>query len=188
MEIRDYIILLVGKSGTGKTTLVEKLIKDRSYKTVNSYTTRPQRYPGEPGHIFVSDERFDKLENICAYTEFDGYRYCATQEQVDNADIYVIDPDGVNYFKSQYKGDKEIITVELLAQRPVRYARMRSRGDSFFKTIRRLRNDKRKFGRFNSDVTINANLAIDDVFADFITSTTLMKAIKDMGQKIMEQA
>lgn len=187
MKIKDYIILLVGKSGTGKTTLVEKLVKDRGYKTVNSYTTRPQRYPGESGHIFVSDEKFDKLENICAYTEFDGYKYCATQKQVDDADIYVIDPDGVDYFKSQYNGDKEIITVELLAQRPVRYARMRKRGDTFFKTIKRLRNDKKKFGHFNPDVTINANLAIDDVFADFIMSTTLMKAFKNMGEKIMEQ-
>lgn len=99
----------------------------------------------------------------------------------------MIDPDGVDYFKSQYKGDKEIMTVELLAQRPVRYTRMRSRGDSFFKTIKRLRNDKKKFRYFNPDVTINANLAIGDVFADFIASVTLMKEIKNMGENIMEQ-
>lgn len=149
---------------------------------MNSYTTRPQRYPGETGHIFVSDERFDKLENICAYTKFDGYRYCATQEQIEDADIYVIDPDGVDYFKSKYKGKKEIITVELLAQRPVRYARMRSRGDSFFKTIKRLRNDKKKFGKFEPDITINANLSTEGVFVDFITSVTFMETFKDMNK------
>ena len=98
------IYLIVGKSGTGKTTMVNRL--QNLGPQVQSYTTRPKRSEDETGHIFVTDEEFDKLQNICAYTEYNGYRYAATQEQVDDATFYVIDPEGVWYFVDHYKGEK----------------------------------------------------------------------------------
>ena len=58
------LYLWVGQSGSGKTTVVNYLEEVYSYKSLQSYTTRPQRYEGETGHIFVTDPEFDELKNL----------------------------------------------------------------------------------------------------------------------------
>ena len=42
-------ICIVGKSGTGKSTLVNKLKFKYNLTSVESYTTRPPRYENEQG-------------------------------------------------------------------------------------------------------------------------------------------
>ena len=91
----NVLVLLVGKSGAGKTTLENRLVKNFGFHGTKSYTTRPKRFEGEDSHIFISEDEFNALENKVAYTEFNGYKYCATKEQLDNASVYVVDPDGV---------------------------------------------------------------------------------------------
>ena len=118
------IYLFVAQSGCGKTTITESLENNHDLKSIQSYTTRPQRCNGETGHIFVSDEEFDKLENLVAYTLFNNYRYATTAEQVDTHDLYVIDPKGVEYFKEHYKGEKGIKIIYLTSPLTTRYERM----------------------------------------------------------------
>lgn len=101
------IYLIVGQSGSGKTTIVNCLEEKYGLKSIQSYTTRPKRSDDETGHIFISDEEYDKLTNIVANTEFCGYRYCVQAEQIDNNDLYVIDSVGVKTLKVLYKGIKK---------------------------------------------------------------------------------
>lgn len=155
---------------------------------LESYTTRPKRTPDEKGHIFVNDLEFEKYkDDLCAYTEFDGYKYWATNKQVDECDIYIIDPAGVEYFKTQYKGDKYPLTIELLADKKTRRQRMFNRGDSKKDVERRLKHDKAAFKDFNADVKINANLSIEEVVSnvDFAIRMTdvLMKGQKPTYEK-----
>ena len=107
----NTIFLIIAPSGAGKTTLAGQLEKMYGLQSIQSYTTRPPRYDGETGHIFVSDKEFDELKDMVAYTEFCGHRYCATAEQVENNDLYVIDPKGVEYFRQAYHGNKQIKTI-----------------------------------------------------------------------------
>ena len=58
------LFLFVGKSASGKTTIVNLLEKTYGYKAVESYTTRKPRYDGERGHIFISEGDFDNLKNL----------------------------------------------------------------------------------------------------------------------------
>ena len=59
MNQSKYIYLLVGPSGSGKSSVARKITEWYGFKEVWSYTERPPRYAGEPGHIFVTPEEFD---------------------------------------------------------------------------------------------------------------------------------
>lgn len=118
------IFLIVGCSGSGKTTITEHLEKKYGLKSIQSYTTRPKRYDDETGHTFVSDDEFDKLTDMVGYTEFAGNRYCATAEQVENNDLYIIDPKGVDFFMKSYKGSKTPKIIFISSNLTTRYERM----------------------------------------------------------------
>ena len=86
--MNDTLYLIVGKSGSGKDTVINKVCELFNYTKVISYTTRPMRTPDENTHIFVTDKDFNMAKDIVAYTRFNNYRYWATQEQCENNDFY----------------------------------------------------------------------------------------------------
>ena len=126
----NCIFLIVGCSGSGKTTITERLEQKYGLKSIQSYTTRPKRYEDESGHIFVSDEEYDKLTDMVAYTEFAGNRYCATAEQVENNDLYIIDPKGIDFFMKSYKGSKTPKVIFINSNLTTRYERMVGRAET----------------------------------------------------------
>ena len=126
----NCIFLIVGCSGSGKTTITEQLEQKYGLKSIQSYTTRKPRYEGETGHIFISDEEFDKLTDMVAYTEFAGNRYCATAEQVEDNDLYIIDPKGVDFFMKAYKGSKTPKIIFISSNLTTRYERMVGRAET----------------------------------------------------------
>ena len=126
----NCIFLIVGCSGSGKTTITEQLEQKYGLKSIQSYTTRKPRYDGETGHIFISDEEFDKITDMVAYTEFDSKRYCATAEQVENNDLYIIDPKGVDFFMKAYKGSKTPKIIFISSNLTTRYERMVERAET----------------------------------------------------------
>ena len=149
MKQSNYIFLIVGPSGSGKTTLVGMLEQSCGLTAIESYTTRSPRYSGEKGHIFVSDEEFDQLTDLVGYTEYSNHRYAATAKQVENNDIYVIDPAGVAYFKEHYHGSKHVRVIGIWATEPARKKRMFLRGDPEEAIERRLEGDR---AYFNTDI------------------------------------
>lgn len=143
------IFLIVGKSGTGKSTLANMLVTRCHMRQLDSYTTRAPREPGESGHIFITNEQMDVIyatQNVVAETTFDGNRYCATQQQIEDNDIYVVDPSGVNYLAEKYKGQKNIVVIELdCDDDECLQNRMLARGDTLSSIQSRLENDIKKF-------------------------------------------
>ena len=140
-----YIVLIVGESGSGKSTICDELTKRYGLKQVESYTTRPRRSEDEDGHTFISDEEFKELEGICAYTYFDNHHYCATREQIDNSDLYIIDPHGIEYFIKKYNGRKIPMVVYIYADKRTRRKRMANRGDKEHKIRQRIAHDESAF-------------------------------------------
>lgn len=170
----------VGKSGSGKTSIVNELEKKCNYKSIQSYTTRRPRYDGEVGHTFISDTSFDKLCDIVAYTEYNGFRYCATKQQLDEANLYVVDIAGVESLLDKYTNERPIVVFYLDATVYARINRMIDRGDSDTKIVSRLLQDEKDdWGRkldalvwHHENIngknvhmhTINANGSLSDVF------------------------
>lgn len=163
------LILIVGPSGSGKTLLVENIKKEHPYlKDVESYTTRPPRYEGERGHVFITQEEFDKLDLI-ARTHFHGYDYGVDKKTADEADLYVIDKAGVEAIRqNKYDKTRPIFVLGLSLSEDECRHRLIARGDSPEKVISRLENDKRMFEGYEGycDTLVNASQSPEKVLAD----------------------
>ncbi len=142
------IVLIVGKSGSGKTAVANYLEKNYSLVQLSSYTTRNKRFNSEKGHLFVSKEEYFKIPNKIATTYFNGNYYCSTKEQVDNSDLYVVDFDGVFELLKKYKGIRPIKIIYINAHWFKRFWRMIKRGDGILSAVKRIWNDKLKFKNF----------------------------------------
>ena len=86
--------LIVGRTGSGKDYLANRLAKE-GLKVVKSYTTRPRRTENEDTHIFITPEEAKTYTDKVATTVINGYEYFATATQVNESDVYIIDPNGV---------------------------------------------------------------------------------------------
>lgn len=138
------LFLAVGKSASGKTTIANMLEKKYGYSQVQSYTTRPLRYDGELGHIFLTQQEFDNLGELAAYTEYNGHRYGTTFEQLNECDIYVVDIPGVESLLQKLKDDKRPICIFYFeASVYNRIHRMLDRGDGDMMIISRLLEDEK---------------------------------------------
>lgn len=185
----NMLVLLVGKSGSGKTTLEKVLVNNFGFKSVKSYTTRPKRVANEENHQFVTKEEFDALENKVAYTCFNGYEYCATKEQLDNATIYVIDPDGIEYLRQNYSRNFFIVYIDTDSK--VCENRMRKRGDDYNVVKSRVFNDEIEFENFTNvaDAVINGNNGTQYVLEDFLNAYVLARLnnrINELEKEVRE--
>lgn len=181
------LYLIVGPSGSGKTTIANKLCELFDLKQIESYTTRPPRYDNERGHIFVTDEEFNRLTDIVAYTEFNGYRYAATADQVEEADIYVIDIAGVEYFKQAYKGSKKIRLIYLDVGSGMRKSRMEARGDDSEAIYSRLANDATEFGYRRREELFKLFDPYDIlILGNYVVMSSVMDIIEFMELKYYE--
>lgn len=89
------LIVLVGASGTGKSTIENEICKMTDFKKIVSWTTRAPR-PGEVNGVdyyFTNNEEFLKeLDSMAEWEEYSFNRYYGTM-------------------KMQYDNDKELVTV-----------------------------------------------------------------------------
>jgi guanylate kinase len=128
------LILVVGRSGSGKDTLLRNAQKYFKAASIPSYTDRPMRPTETQGveHTFVSKDEFDELmkrDDIFAYTQIGetGYRYCTTVEMLKKIKsktlFYIIDPKGYWYCKSKFCDDFIMKVIYVSAREDFRRAR-----------------------------------------------------------------
>ena len=149
----DVLILIVGKSGSGKNWLCEK----KGLISIPSYTTRPMRQGELEGkeHIFVSCYDFDLDADPAAYTEFNGYKYWVTFDQINDPeyDAYIVDTVGLNdvlYYGEMGRITKRLRVLFVNCPWYRRLWRMLFRGDGIRRAIGRLINDEKAFADFET--------------------------------------
>lgn len=91
-------IILIGKTATGKDTVANELCKRYGYKLAKSHTTRPKRKNEGETHYFISEENYAKynFEERLAKTTINGYHYFLTPETIEESDIIIVEPKGLN--------------------------------------------------------------------------------------------
>lgn len=111
---KEPLILLAGPSGCGKSTVAKILEEKYHLRSLKSFTTRPRRTPDEDTHTFIGEDVFKTYQywgDIIAETEINGYHYGATKKMADEADVYVIDPAGVESMPPLYKHERHAVYV-----------------------------------------------------------------------------
>lgn len=104
---KPLLLCVVGRSGSGKTSLVEYLANHADIPTVVSYTTRPMREGEQDGreHWFVGVDRVP-TDGMVAYTKYGGHYYWTEESQFKHSLMtYVIDEAGLAFLREHY-GDK----------------------------------------------------------------------------------
>jgi guanylate kinase len=113
--MKPIIFCIVGESGSGKTMIAEALEKYGNIPMIQSYTDRPRRTPNENGHTFLEKADFDLLrqEEMIAFTEWNGSRYCCLKSDVKPVNTYVIDCKGLEYLKANFSGVYDIYAIRI---------------------------------------------------------------------------
>ena len=117
------LITITGPSGAGKDTVARMLSEMGGYQVLCSYTTRPKR----DGEVDGLEHHFVEICNVprdkmVAYTQYGGYEYWVTIDQVKDKSIYVIDEDGLKYLCKRFPGI-ELFKIYVSAKENTRLSR-----------------------------------------------------------------
>lgn len=114
MNKEHTLLLILGRTASGKDSLVNKLCERTNLKAITSYTTRPRRENEGDTHIFTTEEVYKQMQTegkVAAYTEIAGYHYWTTVDQLYENDIYIIDYRGVQTLRELNLPDIRFVTV-----------------------------------------------------------------------------
>lgn len=175
------MIILVGASGSGKTTIAKYLEKNYGYKQIISFTTRPPRKGEVNGedYYFISKERFLELKasNFFAETaEYNGWYYgTATTDYTALNDVYsiaILTPHGLRQVK-KLKGTN-LASIYIDVPRRDRLIKALERGDNIEEAYRRSLSD---VGQFDG---------IEDEVDWVISNPNYTKNIKEMSDEVLK--
>lgn len=112
---KPKILCIIGESGTGKTEAVEYIQKKYGIPLIQSHTDRGPRFKGENGHTFHTKDEFDKFkqDDMIAFTNFGGNRYCCLKNDVTQKQTYVMDENGIKYITKHFNDVYDIKSVRL---------------------------------------------------------------------------
>lgn len=151
------MIVLIGKSGSGKTTMANILCEKFGYHKVVTTTTRPMRKNEKQDidYHFVSKHRFDELKNEGKFVETreyhvangDVWEYGSPVDVIKNAsntDIIILTPEGCHKVIETF-GRENLVIIYIYANlRAIEY-RLTKRGDSKDEIKRRMAQDQIDF-------------------------------------------
>ena len=180
------MIIIFGKTASGKTTIVNELVKNHGFHQIVTYTTRPIR-PGEKQdetYHFISEEDFlSKIESgfFLEYkvynTAFGKWYYGSAKEDYKKADektLVILTPDG---YKDFIKLLPEVpsTAIYIFSNRSTIKNRLKKRGDNDEEIVRRMSADEHDF----ADATL---------LADKVVYNNSDRGLDEVIQKVIQYA
>ena len=111
------VYCIIGRTASGKTTIVDAVANNLNMNILQSYTTRPRRsneVGDNCGHTFISASEVDKYRpDMVAYTERVGYCSFATKQQLMDNDFYVINPSGFAELLNKTKNIPKLRLIDI---------------------------------------------------------------------------
>jgi len=147
------MIILIGESGSGKTTILNELEK-RGFKKAINHTTRPKRKTDDElnEYKFLSKEEFNKMWDdgkLLQRAEFNNEFYGISTDSLKPDVACISITDSVKDIKKRVEElqikDVDIKTFYIYVSEEERINRMLKRGDSIDNINKRLEIDKEKF-------------------------------------------
>lgn len=162
------LFCVVGRTGTGKDSLVDLVCSSLGMKKVKSYTTRERR-PGEgdDSHVFIKPVEIDQFKGrMAAYTKIGEVEYFATIDQVLEGDFYVIDPNGLDDFRERWDFNKfpiSIVVIYITVPKMTQLSRLLGRGDNTEKSNSRMLAENNQFGEFETKQRMDYTVVNSDL-------------------------
>lgn len=177
------MLIILGKTASGKNTIVNKLVKNYGFKQLVTYTTRPKRKGEIEGvtYHYISLEEFKKKDREGFFAESSYFcpasggewAYGTSLEDFKKADdktVLITNPRGYYSLLSNI-GLGHACSIYIIAKEDILLDRLEERGDSFLEAQRRIVADREDF---------------EDVgnYVDFWIANDGMLSIEEIASKI----
>lgn len=149
------MIVILGESGCGKSTVEKVLVEKYGYKRIISYTTRPIRHGEADGvdYHFITKEEFEEKQKNGFFVEIGKYNdwcYGTAKEDCTDDKVAVVTPHGMRQLK-RIEGIN-ITSFYVKVPRRDRFIALLKRGDSIEEAYRRSLSDVGQFDGIEDEV------------------------------------
>ena len=172
----NYVI--IGKSGSGKSKIVDVLTENFKFSKIVTNTTRPIREGEKQGvdYNFISKEEFDKMLENDEFAEYfvagNGWCYGTSKSDLEGDDkLIILTPSGLRQLKEK---DVKFKSIYVVASDKKRYIRQIMRGDDIKEIARRSETDKVDFDGVKDEVDyiVYNDTSIEDTIFSILSLMT----------------
>lgn len=148
------MIVLIGESGSGKSSIEKELIKF-GYSKLVTYTTRPKREEDRDGitYHFITEEQFNDMVERGEFAEhatYNGWKYGTAKKDCTDNKVVVLTPHGLRTLKKN--NDLNIVSFYINVPRRDRLIKILQRGDNIEEAYRRSLSDVGQFDGIEDEV------------------------------------
>lgn len=150
------LIVLVGKSASGKTTLEKYISENFRYEKIVSHTTRPIRGDEVDGmdYHYVSEDVFNEMRlnnELVEHATFNNWSYGISKKEIEDKKdaVVVVNPAGLRRLR---KLNIPMSVFYVVCDDKTRYKRSIDRGDDIVEIALRSRSDTDCFNGIEDEV------------------------------------
>lgn len=186
------MIVIVGESASGKSTVEKLLTTKYEYERVISVTTRPPRDGEVDGidYYFTNDEEFESLKKAGYFiesAEYNGWKYGTPDNQYDNTSVVVATPHGMRQMK---QNGIEVIAFYIMVDRRDRLIKILQRGDNIEEAYRRSLSDVGQYDGISCEVDYvienDGYVKTPDEIAEFIDKVVNKKSVSSKPKLFLD--